>query len=176
MRWSLQRDIGRAFAPPIIALMLLGNIAATHNLPERTLSVQNDERAKLGIKPLKWDKKLALSAEKWAKHLAVLGRLEHYPNDDADPDPEGENLWAGTAGHYSIEAMSQYWAAEKRHYKLGLFPNSSTTGDLEDVGHYTQMVWRSSTRIGCALVTGESDDFFVCRYGEGGNVIGEVPY
>jgi hypothetical protein len=176
MRWSSPRGIGRLLVSPILALMILGNTTATNDLPTRTLAVQNAERAKLGVAGLKWDAALARDAEGWAEHLAVLGHLEHSVDDAADTDPEGENLWAGTAGHYSVEAMSQYWADERRFYKHGVFPDSSTTGNLEDVGHYTQMVWRSSTRVGCALVSGKTDDFFVCRYGEGGNVMGEKPY
>ncbi|SDD77808.1 Uncharacterized conserved protein YkwD, contains CAP (CSP/antigen 5/PR1) domain [Sphingomonas sp. YR710] len=176
MPWPSLPSIGRLLAPPLLATMILGNVAVNGDVATRTLSVQNAERARLGVAGLKWDAALARDAAGWARHLAVLGYLEHSPDDAADPSPEGENLWAGTAGSYSIEAMSKYWADERRFYKHGLFPNSSTTGDLEDVGHYTQMVWRSSTRVGCALASGEHDDFFVCRYGEGGNVIGEKPF
>ena len=159
-----------------LGVLLAGNAGPTDTLQLRTLAVHNEQRAMLGIAGLRWDPKLAADAAIWARHLAVLGHLEHSPDDLSDPDPEGENLWAGTGGEFSIDQMSGYWADEKRFYKSGIFPANSTTGDLEDVGHYTQMVWRSTTRVGCAMTRGAKDDFFVCRYGEGGNVLGERPY
>ncbi|WP_268796423.1 MULTISPECIES: CAP domain-containing protein [unclassified Sphingomonas] len=160
----------------MLGATLTANTAPLEPLQLRTLAIHNEQRAMLGIAGLRWDPKLAEDAAIWAKHLAALGHLEHSPDDLGDPDPEGENLWAGTAGSFSIEQMSTYWADEKRYYKNGIFPNNSTTGDLDDVGHYTQMVWRSTTRVGCATIRGAKDDFFVCRYGEGGNVLGERPY
>lgn len=125
---------------------------------------------------MQWSDKLAISARQWAEHLGAYGDIKHSYTDPLDPDPEGENLWAGTRGYYSPEAMVGLWAAEKRHYKPGIFPNNSKTGRLEDVGHYTQLMWRSSTHVGCAVTATRKEDFLVCRYSEGGNVIGERPF
>ena len=47
----------------------------------------------------------------------------------------------GTHGAFSVEAMVGGWASEKRFFAAGIFPNVSRTGDWEDVGHYTQMIW-----------------------------------
>jgi hypothetical protein len=48
--------------------------------------------------------------------------------------------------------------------------------DWHVVGHYTQMIWRGTTRIGCALASSRRWDVLVCRYGPPGNFIGEMPY
>ena len=50
------------------------------------LSAHNTYRAQHGAPPLKWSSKLASDAEKWAKQLVKLNRLQHYSGDD------GENL------------------------------------------------------------------------------------
>ena len=68
------------------------------------------------------------------------------------------------------------WIEEKRDFKPGIFPANSRTGRLEDVGHYTQLMWRSTERVGCAITQNADYDFLVCRYLEGGNVIGERPF
>ncbi len=146
------------------------------NLAGRTLAAHNRERSTLGIPPLRWDAALARDASIWANHLTEVGYLEHSVDDPRDPDPEGENLWAGTRGHYSVESMIGLWTAEKRNFKPGIFPANSRTGHLEDVGHYTQLMWRSTRKVGCAIATGGKDDFLVCRYSEGGNVLGEKPF
>ena len=146
------------------------------SLQERLLAAHNQERIRAAIPPLRWDDRLARSAERWGRHLAKLGDLEHYPDDPADPDPEGENLWLGTKGYFTPEQMVGRWIEEKRDFKPGIFPANSRTGRLEDVGHYTQLMWRSTERVGCAITQNADYDFLVCRYLEGGNVIGERPF
>ena len=156
--------------------LLQGNIDRIGNFEQRTIAAHNRERATLGIRPLKWEQDLAADAALWAQHLTSVGYLTHSPSDPNDYDPQGENLWAGTAGHYSAESMVGLWIAEKDNYKPGVFPANSRTGNLEDVGHYTQLMWRSTGKVGCALAQGRNDEFMVCRYSEGGNVIGERPF
>ncbi len=54
--------------------------------------------------------------------------------------------------------------------------SNSTTGRVEDVGHYTQLVWRATSQVGCAEATGTREDILVCRYAEAGNWRGERPF
>lgn len=154
---------------------LQGNSQAL-SFQDRLLQSHNRERAAIGVPPLAWDDGLAADAAVWADRLTRVGRLVHSPDNPYDPDPQGENLWAGTKGYYGPEQMVGLWRDEKVNFRPGVFPTNSRTGQLEDVGHYTQLVWRSSRRVGCAVAHGRSDDFLVCRYSEGGNVIGEVPF
>ncbi|HEY2010383.1 MAG TPA: CAP domain-containing protein [Rhizomicrobium sp.] len=134
----------------------------------------NGERLELGLPPLNWNDALAQSAQQWADHLAATGRFEHAPeNRDA---PQGENLWEGSKGYFSPEAMVDAWIREKRFFRPGIFPNNSTTGRVEDVGHYTQLVWRATHEVGCAEASSGSDDILVCRYAEAGNYIGDRPF
>ena len=74
------------------------------------------------------------------------------------------------------ETMVGQWVAEKHDFKPGVFPNNSISGDLNRVGHYTQLMWRNSRAVGCAVAQGGEADFLVCRYSAGGNVIGERPF
>lgn len=166
----------KAAALAALTPLLLGALSLHADLDTRLLNAHNRERVALGIPALVWNDRLAGDATLWAKHLVRVGHLTHYPDNPADPDPQGENLWAGTRGHYSPEAMVGLWIAEKRNFKPGVFPANTRTGDLEDVGHYTQLMWRSTQQVGCAVARGKADDFLVCRYAEGGNVIGERPF
>ncbi|MFD1951616.1 CAP domain-containing protein [Sphingomonas arantia] len=146
------------------------------NLEQRTLAEHNRQRAMLHLQSLTWDPGLARDARSWAEHLAGVGYLEHSESDPDDPSPQGENLWAGTAGAYSLGSMIDAWSVEKRNYRNGVFPDVSRTGQLEDVGHYTQMIWGSTRTVGCALARGGGDEYFVCRYAEVGNVYGQKVY
>lgn len=140
----------------------------------RILAAHNQERLGLGLEPLNWNPALAQSAQQWADYLAATGRFEHAPeNHDV---PEGENLWAGSKGYFAPEAMVDAWIREKQFFRAGLFPDNSITGKVEDVGHYTQIVWRATTEVGCAEASGASEDILVCRYAEAGNYRGEQPF
>lgn len=160
----------------LAAAVLQGNVGLRTNLDQRLLAAHNRERSQAAIAPLAWDAELAADAAEWGEHLAELGDLEHYPDDPDDPDPQGENLFLGTKGHFAPEAMVGAWIEEKKHFKPGIFPANSRTGDLDDVGHYTQLMWRDTGRVGCAVVKNSDYDFLVCRYSQAGNVMGERPF
>jgi hypothetical protein len=149
-------------------------VANQPGFDQRVLAAHNRERSALGLIPLSWNPALVRSARRWAEHLAMTGRFEHAPENYATP--EGENLWAGTKGYFTPEAMVNAWIREKRFFRPGTFPDNSTTGRVEDVGHYTQLVWRATTEVGCAEAAGASEDILVCRYAEAGNYRGEQPF
>lgn len=158
----------------VLSPVLIGGTATRADFNTRLLAAQNAERAAIGVAPLSWNDQLASDARAWARELAATGRFEHSP-DPAGKEPQGENLWAGTPRAFSPEAMVHLWAAEKRDYRPGVFPNISKSGDVENVGHYTQLIWRSTNQVGCATAVGQSEEVLVCRYSRAGNVYGERP-
>lgn len=157
-----------------VAPALVGATGLDSNFADRVLAAQNRERVALGVAPLAWSDRLATDAQAWADHLARSGAFEHARQNPRAP--QGENLWAGTRGYYTIEAMVDGWVREKRHFRPGRFPDNSDTGRVEDVGHYTQLMWRDTRQVGCALATGARADVLVCRYSAAGNYIGETPF
>jgi hypothetical protein len=154
--------------------LLMGGTVWRADFSQRLLAAQNMERAAIGVPRLAWNEGLAAEAKGWAEELAATGRFEHSP-DEAGKEPEGENLWAGTPRAYSPEAMIDLWVAEKKDYRAGVFPNNSKSGDVERVGHYTQLIWRDTRQVGCATAVGRDEEFLVCRYSTAGNVYGERP-
>ena len=160
----------------VAAPLLMGAAAESNSAQGRWLAGHNIVRDSVGLPRLAWSASLTVSAQRWADHLAQTGGFAHYRASRDDPDPQGENLWAGTRGYYAYDDMVQAWAAEKRYFRYARVPNNSTTGRWEDVGHYVQMVWRKTDEVGCAMARGQVEDVMVCRYGEGGNVIGQRPY
>ncbi len=138
------------------------------NLPVRLLALHNFERERAGVPPLIWDPQLAAAAASYGPALASLPQLAHSPRQSRPG--QGENLWMGTAGAYSPEAMVGSWAEERRLFRPGIFPNVATNGQWQDVAHYTQMIWRTTTRVGCALHRTSRWDYLICRYSPAGNV------
>jgi len=82
----------------------------------------------------------------------------------------------GTATAHDAVLYPVYgWAAEQVHYHY----DSNTCDPGATCGHYTQVVWRATQKVGCALgrcagLTYPST--IVCDYGPGGNVSGQKPY
>jgi hypothetical protein len=142
------------------------------NIAGRLLAVHNAERAAFGAPPLSWDPGLAASAQAYAQRLAAIGRLQH--SSRAERPGQGENLWIGSRGAFSVAAMAGSWANERVRFVPGRFPAVSRSGNWADVGHYTQMVWPGTSRLGCGLASSPRWDVLVCRYGPAGNVDGAM--
>ena len=140
----------------------------------RLLAMHNSERARVGVAPLRWDPALAAAAASYGPALERLGRLQHSPR--ASRPGQRENLWMGTRGAFSPEQMVGSWTAEKREFRPGVFPNVSRTGNWLDVSHYTQMVWKGTTHVGCAIHRSARWDYLICRYSPPGNIDGRPVY
>lgn len=138
------------------------------SLAQRLLDAHNSERSRIGIAPLRWSPELALQAQGWADSLARRGVFEH----SKERAGAGENLWMGTSGYYSPEAMIGAFVREGQYFKPGQFPNVSSTGRWQDVGHYTQLIWPTTREVGCAVAIGNGRDVLVCRYFPAGNLNG----
>jgi hypothetical protein len=70
--------------------------------------------------------------------------------------------------------MVDSWGEERAYFRPGIFPAVSTTGDWMDVSHYTLMIWRSTTHVGCAIGRSQRWDYLVCRYSPAGNKDGKA--
>jgi hypothetical protein len=78
----------------------------------------------------------------------------------------------GTRGAFPAEQMVASWSGERRQFRRGTFPSVSRTGNWADVGHYSQMIWPTTTRVGCAIASSARLDVLVCRYAPAGNIDG----
>jgi hypothetical protein len=154
-----------ASAPASAAQPLLAS-----QFPARILAAHNAERAALGLPPLAWDNDLGNAAATYVTQMATTGVFEHSTR--ASRRGIGENLWYGTHGAYSVEHMVGAWAQEKSMFVRGVFPNVSSTGNWVDVAHYTQIIWPTTQRLGCALGSTARTDYLVCRYAPAGNIDG----
>jgi len=128
----------------------------------------NKIRRDVGVGPLKWSPKLSAFAQQWADELAqTTCRMKHRPGHQF-----GENLFIGTAGQFRAVHAAMAWEGEKKFYKGGVL----TRSNWKPAGHYTQMVWRNTTLLGCGEARCEDMLMVVCNYHPAGNFIGQKPY
>jgi hypothetical protein len=149
----------------------VANAVSAVGIADRLTRPQNAERALVGVRPLAWDAGLAAAATDYAAELAATGKWEHS-SPDRRPN-QGENLWMGTRAAFTPEQMVADWLTERQMFRGGTFPNVTTRGSWHDVGHYTQIIWADTLRVGCAVRSSRSFDYLVCRYSSPGNVMGE---
>jgi len=149
----------------------LGAATERRSLTETVLSAHNDERRRWRVPPLAWDERLAADAAAHARTLAQRGYLQHA-DMAGKAQPQGENLWMGTRDAFGYSQMMAGFLDERRNYIARAVPDISRTGNWQDTGHYSQIIWRTTTSVGCALASNHDFDFLVCRYSPAGNVWG----
>ena len=101
----------------------------------------------------------------------------------------GENLYAsvGLGPAMSGKQAVDGWAGEVACYTYGKFMSGDKcdmkcTSDMhsDGGGHYTQVVWRASTQIGCGVTTCgtgfNAQTEVICNYAPAGNFVGMLPY
>jgi len=139
---------------------------------QTVLDIHNAERNALGLPSLTWAADLAGTSQSWCNTIAARNSLAH----STGRVHIGENVAYTKSKAGSVAANINLWLSEKAYFINGLYPHISTTGNVEDAGHYSQIVWRTTTQVGCGQATNAGHDFLVCQYRVGGNSNGVRPY
>lgn len=149
-------------------MRLTSGLSGAHNatMAEDMVAAHNAVRAKMGLRPLAWSQKAADYAQQWADHLLASGEFKHRTEHRY-----GENLYEIIGAPATPAAVVNEWASEAAQYDHR--SNACVSGKC---GHYTQIVWRESTRLGCAVARDNIREVWVCNYDPPGNLIGERPY
>ncbi|CAI4034344.1 hypothetical protein SMKI_10G1310 [Saccharomyces mikatae IFO 1815] len=124
------------------------------------LAEHNKKRALHKDTPaLSWSETLATYAQDYADNYDCSGTLTHSGG------PYGENLALGYDGPGAVDA----WYNEISNYD---FSNPGFSGNT---GHFSQVVWKSTTQVGCGIKTcgGAWGDYVICSYDPAGNYEGE---
>jgi uncharacterized protein YkwD len=154
----------------VILLTATGNaqwhtLAAQAALAREMVDAHNAVRARSRLAQLAWSDRLAERAQDWANMLIARKQFLHSPNS-----PYGENLFEITGAPATPAKVVRAWAEEVRDYDY----KSNTCRGV--CGHYTQIVWRNTKEVGCAVARGGGREVWVCNYDPPGNFIGERPY
>jgi pathogenesis-related protein 1 len=146
------------------------------------VAAHNKWRAQVGVGELSYSPELEASARAWADNLK---QANHCQMRHSQPEGQyGENLyWASarvwTDGRRELvkvspEKVVDSWGGEKRDYNYA----KNRCKPEKMCGHYTQMVWKTSTKVGCAMAVCEDsqEQVWVCQYQPAGNRVGSKPY
>jgi len=145
---------------------------------EQILALHNDLRQQVGVTPLAWSDDLAASAQAWANTLLAENAFYHSPARRRRRGTVGENLHQrqGPPGwsYATPQRALSGWIGEQAHYTYAT--NRCAPG--QQCGHYLQMVWHDTRRVGCAMARTEDArrEVWACHYYPGGIVPGQRPY
>lgn len=160
-----------------LACASVGNYTATQiptaDEQDCIVGLHNDARAEVGVSPLTWSDTVANVALTYAQKLESQGcPMTHSSRDERKG--YGENL----ASLSSVSSGTQAWINEKSLYKYPtpIPTNPQTDTSWQAWGHYTQIIWNSTTEVGCAYAKCSSRGVFICNYNPAGNYQGRAPY
>ncbi|EYB83831.1 hypothetical protein Y032_0328g2635 [Ancylostoma ceylanicum] len=170
------------------------NSGMTDAVRQKFLDMHNNYRSSVarGLEP----DALGGNAPKAAKMLKMVydcsveaSALNHaskcvYQHSSGSDRPGlGENIYMTSAVDFdkvkAAAQASELWWSELAEYGVG--PSNNLTTALwnrpgTQIGHYSQMAWDRSFRLGCAVAHCSSFTFGVCQYGPAGNYLNQLIY
>ncbi|XP_069100457.1 GLIPR1-like protein 1 [Pleurodeles waltl] len=180
---------------PLLSLVLL--VYATPGLPayvtppnfqdpefiQKCLYDHNSARALVSppatnMQHMSWDTTLASTAQAWAEKCIFDHNVDLQKPGKLHPkfSTVGENIWIG--GHNMQISPTKLWVSEKKDYHY------NTNRCFDVCGHYTQVVWANTYKVGCGAhfcpnvknyPQRKDMIMLVCNYGPAGNN-GQQPY
>ncbi|KAJ6659654.1 hypothetical protein lerEdw1_018623 [Lerista edwardsae] len=150
----------------------------TTNVAQQQEIVDEHNRLRRGVTPtasnmlrMEWSNNIAANARQWANKCT----LQHSPGASRVVDGMscGENLYMSSHPDTWRGAI-QAWYNEVKGFKYGV---GAINGAV--IGHYTQVVWAVSFRVGCAIAFCPNQPslkyYYVCQYAFAGNLTPLIP-
>lgn len=140
------------------------------------LNHHNKVRKEVGSPALEWNADLAAYAQRWAEYLAYGNgcKMKHRGQGDKEGKQYGENIFWGSDGNtYNPVNASLSWYSEIKDYRYAVLNENNWYA----TGHYTQMVWKNTQRMGAGVAFCPSGAIIVvANYDPPGNYMGQAPY
>ncbi len=154
------------------------------------LDEHNTLRANVGVPNLRWSEPLARQAATWAdtlkrsgctmkhSHVARIGENLYWASPlKTGSRNKGKSAWKWRLTPQPIKEKTVVaaWATEQPWYSRS--SNTCEAPPGKTCGHYTQMVWKTTTEVGCGkAICEDSSQVWVCNYAPASNVVGQRPY
>ncbi len=159
----------RKFTSLIIILLSVVSVNAQYELADsakqQILNEHNFYRKIVGAPPLSWSDTVELYARQQVE------RIIQNPNDYEITPYYGINIYRSPQNPTPAKIVN-YWAKEQRYYHGEVI----TEDNVKQFGHYTQIIWKQTFSLGCAIGETKGGVYVVvCLYNPKGNRIGNKP-
>jgi hypothetical protein len=133
---------------------------------------------------LSYDMNLEALAQNWANQCTTVHSTEQQRNGT------GENLYYTTASNQNtlsgLTAAANWWSSELASYGVNTALNFTKAEFDKTIGHWTNMVWAKTTKVGCAVKLCPANPantkvqtehtYVVCNYSPAGNWLNWLIY
>ncbi|MFI1465269.1 CAP family protein [Nocardia carnea] len=162
------------FVPVVAAVMLAalvsgGPAAAQDDYAQTGLTLHNQYRAEHGSPAMTSTQNLNSLAQQCAQYYAAKRTIDHscpHKNGAGENLVGGEGSWDAVS---FVQMGTQMWYDEIQSYDF------DNPGFSMATGHFTQMVWKASTRLGIGHASEDGYTVGVALYSPHGNVEGQFP-
>ncbi|XP_032595508.1 Golgi-associated plant pathogenesis-related protein 1 [Drosophila grimshawi] len=137
---------------------------STQAFEQEVLKAHNSYRTRHNAPPLQLNEQLSKLSTDWAKYLLAKNRMEHRQNSGY-----GENIYMASGGNLTGTDAVTSWYNEIHQY------NWQRPSFQSNTGHFTQVVWRSSTQLGVGFARRGNTIYVVCNYDPPGNFMNQFP-
>ncbi|XP_012937598.1 cysteine-rich secretory protein 2 [Aplysia californica] len=150
---------------------LANSVGVNASVKQQIVTMHNHLRA--GVTPpatnmlkMTWDDELAMLAQKWTDACSKeSGRFHHDSvRDIPGRFPVGQNLMSG--GDSFVVAINA-WYDEHKNY---VFNRTVDHFGPVMIGHYTQLAWAETYKIGCGFTKCDGVPLYICNYAPLGNI------
>lgn len=156
----------------VLSLSQLALVSHAESIAPVFIKLHNAARKEVGagLGALEWNSTLQSYAGAYARHQRSNG-CKHVHSHG----PYGENIyWGYGEGWMGPEAAMRTWVDEEKDY---YDYNSNSCLHGKDCLHYTQVIWKKTKQLGCAVAKcPDASVFITCNYYPPGNYIGQRPY
>ena len=152
-------------AAAALCLLILPVAGSAAGFEDEMVRIHNTQRAKHGAPAVRWNASIASVAQQWAETNARENRMYHR-----QPSKYGENIYWMSGGTVTAAMAVNAWYGEVSQY------NFAKPGFSGATGHFTQVVWKGTTEIGCGQARdAKGGTYVVCNYNPPGNFTGRFP-
>ncbi|KAI2803528.1 CRISP [Blomia tropicalis] len=131
------------------------------------LGRHNELRALHGSPPLQMSRTLCQYAQEWADHLAHHNIHVHRPS----PKKFGENIFWKSSPSMKLTGYEgvNSWYEEYDLYDKSWYGGDPPRNSYKVSGHFTQLIWKSSTHLGVGVAINGNSFYVVANYHPLGN-------
>jgi len=159
-----------------IVAALYGAAQAITTEMQAVLDKHNVYRCMHGVPLLTWNDTIAKNAQTWADKKVYAHSSSSFRV--VNKVQLGENIAWGYPTYSGTDSTIAWYSEIQFTDPWGTAKSSvSPINPQETLGHYTQVVWKTTTSLGCgkgkATIEKTTGDFWVCQYGPAGNYVGQ---
>ncbi|PAV82692.1 hypothetical protein WR25_23491 [Diploscapter pachys] len=136
----------------------------------------NAPKGKQSLK-YRWDCAIEANAIAWGNTCSQAHSTSQFRNPSGEQ--WGENLYTSSGEQNPKQAAvtaSNLWWSELKEYGVGQDNIRTDAVKARGVGHYTQMAWETTYKIGCSVNYCSGKTWVVCQYGPAGNYLNQLIY